>query len=252
MKKLSGTWKKAGFTLIELLVVIAIIALLLAILLPALNRAREQAKRTVCQTNMKSMCTAVVIFADDNDGQVPPLRLREGKPDNVQENNHWARWWHTDEGISDPAKWVDYWNLGFLWRDGYIRQGEVFYCPSGLAVFKYKDYSNPTFPQDVQPDSSAGTGVRVPYSYNPICVSETNRERKFKRILDFKAAKTLVIVDVLRPGGVAHINGWNVARGDMSIHFVIDKTILDDMAQSSGFIEQDYTTWDRVMDKLLH
>ena len=250
VKKLFGTRKKAGFTLIELLVVIAVIALLMAILLPALSRAREQARRAVCQTNMKSMCTAVVIFADDNNNQVPPLSENPNYVEQTQ--NHWARWWHTDDGIPDPTKWVDYWNLGFLWRDGYIKQGEVFYCPSRRAVFKYEDYSNPIFPQDVQPDPGAGSGVRVPYSYNPICISGTNRERKFKNILDFKSASSLVIVDVLRPGGVAHINGWNVARGDMSIHFVVDKTILEDMEQSNDFIGADYTTWDRVMDKLLH
>jgi prepilin-type N-terminal cleavage/methylation domain-containing protein len=46
---------KSGFTLIELLVVIAIISLLAAILFPVFGRARENARRATCQSNMKQI-----------------------------------------------------------------------------------------------------------------------------------------------------------------------------------------------------
>jgi prepilin-type N-terminal cleavage/methylation domain-containing protein len=63
-------YKRRGFTLVELLVVIAIIALLMAILMPALNRARELGRRTVCLGNLKQLVFAWVMYADNNGGDL--------------------------------------------------------------------------------------------------------------------------------------------------------------------------------------
>lgn len=60
--------RRRGFTLVELLVVIAIIALLMSILIPSLGRAREQAKNTVCKSNLRQWGTIFTMYTNDNDG----------------------------------------------------------------------------------------------------------------------------------------------------------------------------------------
>ena len=64
--------KKSAFTLIELLVVIAIIAILAAILFPAFARARENARRASCQSNLKQLSIGMHMYLQDVDNMYPP------------------------------------------------------------------------------------------------------------------------------------------------------------------------------------
>jgi prepilin-type N-terminal cleavage/methylation domain-containing protein len=78
----------SGFTLIELLVVIAIIAILAAILFPVFARAREQARKTTCLSNLKQIGTAAMMYVQDYDETFPWL-MQDGR--NNDDNTGFSR-----------------------------------------------------------------------------------------------------------------------------------------------------------------
>ncbi len=67
-----GRFWRHGFTLVELLVVISIISLLIGLSVPALSKARENARRTKCLSNVRQLRIALQMYADSHDGRVPP------------------------------------------------------------------------------------------------------------------------------------------------------------------------------------
>ncbi len=76
LKRVGTGRSKLGFTLVELLVVIAIIGILVALLLPAIQAAREAARRSTCQMHMKQMCLATLNY-ETSQKELPPSKWAE-------------------------------------------------------------------------------------------------------------------------------------------------------------------------------
>ncbi len=110
----SKTTTKKGFTLIELLVVIAIIAILASILFPVFARARENARRASCQSNLKQIGLAVMQYQQDYDERTMPYEAGT------------TTWMGTyvDNGTDD------YFDLSNSLIQPYMKSGQVAQCPS--------------------------------------------------------------------------------------------------------------------------
>ena len=107
---------KTGFTLIELLVVIAIIALLAAILFPVFARARENARRSSCQSNLKQIGLGFAQYTQDYD-EKQPYAILGG-------NNAAGR----------PLQWPDA-------IQPYVKSAQIFVCPSAVIKARPSDYN---------------------------------------------------------------------------------------------------------------
>src|SRR5205085_1776715 len=71
-REMNRRCRNMGFTLIELLVGIAVTAILTALLLPVFASARENARQTVCMSNLRQLGGAVILYQQDYDEKYPP------------------------------------------------------------------------------------------------------------------------------------------------------------------------------------
>ena len=90
-----------AFTLVELLVVIGIVAVLMGLLMPVLGKARAQANRVACLSNVKQLGTAILMYCNDNKGYFPTCAHAEQVAYEHMPSD-WV-WWQANRDLNDSA-----------------------------------------------------------------------------------------------------------------------------------------------------
>jgi prepilin-type N-terminal cleavage/methylation domain-containing protein/prepilin-type processing-associated H-X9-DG protein len=174
---------RRAFTLIELLVVIAIIAILAAILFPVFARARENARRASCMSNLKQIALGVMQYVQDYDEHYPLYRSNTAA--NTTPSNPY--------GFADEIQ-------------PYLKSSQIFQCPSessaatvGAAGTAFAGQANPT---------AAGY---TDYTYNMMLSSDNggNFNRGLSLAALTKSSLTVMIVE----DGTAPASTWDWGCG---------------------------------------
>lgn len=191
---------KSGFTLIELLVVIAIIAILAAILFPVFGRARENARRTSCSSNLKQIGLGILQYTQDYDERFCPQDLTNGT---------------TFAYVLQP----------------YLKSRQIFVCPSAAGsevnpnTFTYNDAKDHSW-SSTAPDNTVFTGSYAMSSalsgLIPISLAEVNKPAEAAMFFDAAHPNTAGITgNVQVQNSARHFDGYNFCYVDGHAKFFL-------------------------------
>jgi len=224
-----------GFTLIELLVVIAIISILAAILFPVFARARENARRASCMSNLKQMGIATMMYTQDYDERYPQSLFASAQipPDGISWNDGYWYW---------PQMLYPY-----------HKSTRVFYCPSS-------NESDLTYPS-IRNYGANTTVISYPISATPTSLSSIQTPASTYMIMDSGAirinaeyAKVLASNNYYLPGAGSagnpctttvtnaksdcesgrHFEGVNVAFADGHVKWLKSTVLYQEAKKSNG------------------
>lgn len=223
---------RQGFTLIELLVVIAIIALLAAILFPVFGRARENARRSSCQSNLKQIALGVKAYVQDYDEKFP----------------NYAYSYST--GASGWMRNIQ----------PYVKSEQIFQCPSETtAPTSLSSTTNPTADTTdywynwnlgyVGGGQNGMVGVpeaKLPYTSNTILNGDGTSfyEFAYANCIDSTCNTASQLDGTNYPAGYAannatvvkrHLDGLNLSFADGHVKWMTSKKVVDLAPDGSNF-----------------
>jgi len=191
-----ATRRTKGFTLVELLVVIGIIALLISILLPSLNRAREQANRVKCASNLRQIGQGIQMYANENKGNFPRTYFKSPATTVIADNSGKASpSWLDAKGVGPDAavKENNVTASFFLLLKTQDLTSEVFICPSSQGerdTFNGKSVQERSNFNDVP--------LNLTYSYIAPFPTSAARDAGFK--LNYTLTSDFAIFGDMNPG----------------------------------------------------
>ena len=198
-----------AFTLVELLVVISLIALIAGLLLPALSKARRQAKSTVCKNNLRQMGLATMLYGQDNGGRLP---YAWGVSHNANTNNF--------QTLLIPYVLKDRFNADQNTENSDFAKN-VFRCPTRLKENHFRSHVN--YP---------GTGNPWKISYGMNQYTSLNFPVSGG---GFPSAKTAKLSDVARPGTTLLIADLSYELNHPAITYLEPREVGEELYYDVGW-----------------
>jgi prepilin-type N-terminal cleavage/methylation domain-containing protein/prepilin-type processing-associated H-X9-DG protein len=232
--------KRKAFTLIELLVVIAIIAILAAILFPVFARARENARRASCQSNMKQIGLGVLQYVQDYDEKYPIAWYGASYPGGYQDVDQ------TTPGT--PGMFFKFCTSGtcganyqnwLSWMDiiyPYVKSVQIFKCPSSVDTEQYPDYIfNGAFSGVIRNYYGAASGNGT------TSLAEIDRGAEVAMIWETESTEALYgnngwasSIPRWPTGHDQHLEGMNITYGDGHVKWMSLNNVLAQTTDSTS------------------
>ena len=216
--------RSAGFTLVELLVVIGIIALLMSILMPALGKAREQARVAQCLSNLRQIGNAHLMFAQEHNGYMVKAWFNSDPLYDVSKSPSGQKkeWNYRDEFPAETT-----WEWSYILAQYLSKSEGAFRCPSDDTPDADVNRYGSAFYVVNLPD---GTREGYPRSYRLNISNLPSGPFDAIKIAQLKRSSEAIIVAEGRRGAVDN-NGYNqLATNEGANQALVTPTRVDNIA----------------------